>query len=341
MIRVEAAAWQGKTTYVRVVPDWSRPSPAAWSAAGTEGAEALMWLITCGLFAFLARRNVVAGRGDRAGARRLAVFMLVTGAVAFAVARHWVFDANSVWTVVLHAPGSVFAWAGIVWIYYLGLEPFVRRRWPHLLIAWTRLLEGRWRDPLVGRSLLYGLLAGLAIRVAAPALVAAGRVFERPDAIPWYDIAPIDIAGRFIGGQIMSFGYGALYAVAVMAVLLGSRLVTRRDGPAWTMTAAISFVVAFNRLAGLASGDWFVHAMVAALVAAVFLVALLRGGVLTFAVAILVWNNVADLAPTLDVSRWYAWRGFFAAVVLVTLAVWGFRNVLGRQRAFPQGALDV
>src|SRR5206468_2586371 len=43
---------------------------------------------------------------------------------------------------------------------YLALEPYVRRRMPELLIGWTRLLDGRWRDPRVGRDVLVGALAG-------------------------------------------------------------------------------------------------------------------------------------------------------------------------------------
>ena len=33
-------------------------------------------------------------------------------------------------------------YASIVWLFYLALEPYVRRLWPELLIGWTRLLSG-------------------------------------------------------------------------------------------------------------------------------------------------------------------------------------------------------
>ena len=52
-----------------------------------------------------------------------------------------------------------------VWLFYLGIEPAVRRRWPQLLVGWTRLLDGRWRDPLVGRAVLSGLLFALVVLV--------------------------------------------------------------------------------------------------------------------------------------------------------------------------------
>ena len=43
---------------------------------------------------------------------------------------------------------------------YLGLEPFVRRRWPGRLVGWARLLAGRWQDPRVGRDVLIGAATG-------------------------------------------------------------------------------------------------------------------------------------------------------------------------------------
>ena len=39
-------------------------------------------------------------------------------------------------------------------------------------------------------------------------------------------------------------------------------------------------------------------------------------------------------------SRWYASRQWVVLVFVVALALWGFRNVLGKQSAFPAGALD-
>jgi hypothetical protein len=47
-----------------------------------------------------------------------------------------------------------------VWLFYIALEPYVRRFWPQLLIGWTRLISGHMRDPLVGRDVLVGVAAG-------------------------------------------------------------------------------------------------------------------------------------------------------------------------------------
>ena len=47
---------------------------------------------------------------------------------------------------------------GMMWIYYLAIEPYARRFWPDALLGWTRLLSGHIRDPRVGRELLIGLV---------------------------------------------------------------------------------------------------------------------------------------------------------------------------------------
>jgi hypothetical protein len=39
----------------------------------------------------------------------------------------------------------------------------VRRRWPATLVSWSRLLAGRFRDPLVGRDVLAGCLWGVLV----------------------------------------------------------------------------------------------------------------------------------------------------------------------------------
>ena len=49
-----------------------------------------------------------------------------------------------------------FAWSCLLWVLYIALEPYVRRRWPATLVSWSRLLAGGFRDPLVGRDILAG-----------------------------------------------------------------------------------------------------------------------------------------------------------------------------------------
>jgi len=51
----------------------------------------------------------------------------------------------------------------VCWPVYVAFEPYLRRYVPNTLIAWSRLLDGRWRDPLVGGHLLAGVTLGIGV----------------------------------------------------------------------------------------------------------------------------------------------------------------------------------
>src|SRR5207249_1641223 len=83
---------------------------------------------------------------------------------AYSLLFRWALDPLQAWRGITRQP---FFPALAAWLIYLGVEPFLRRRWPHRLIGWTRLLEGRFADPLVGREVLLGFLAGAGIALAS------------------------------------------------------------------------------------------------------------------------------------------------------------------------------
>lgn len=51
------------------------------------------------------------------------------------------------------------------WLAYVAIEPLVRRRWPRILIGWRRMLGGQFRDPMIGRDLLIGSIAGIVLEL--------------------------------------------------------------------------------------------------------------------------------------------------------------------------------
>src|SRR5262249_1419530 len=113
----------------------------------------------------LARRNLRLGRGDRAGAFRVALFtFLAFGSARMFRADH-VAGEGELWILIKVLAYPTF-WAVLVWILYGALEPYARRRWPRLLISWKRLLAGALRDPLVGRDVLLGTTVGLVLVVS-------------------------------------------------------------------------------------------------------------------------------------------------------------------------------
>ena len=107
----------------------------------------------------LALRNLRLGRGDLRGAQRVAAVFVVLHMAGWLLWGKHVWDGPAL-VVSFLANLSWTLWEGLsLFTLYLGLEPFVRRRWPDSLISWSRLLAGRFRDPLVGRDLLLGMRA--------------------------------------------------------------------------------------------------------------------------------------------------------------------------------------
>ncbi len=67
---------------------------------------------------------------------------------------------------------------------------------------------------------------------------------------------------------------------------------------------------------------------------------LYRFGLLALVIGLSVSFALNDAPLTLDASRWYFWQGAFVVALVLGLAIWGFRNVLGKQTLLPAGALE-
>jgi len=220
----------------------------------------------------------------------------------------------------------------------------VRRRWPHLLIAWTRVLDGRWRDPLVGRSLLAGTGAALvAVGIVPGILAALTRVFGLPVAVPWFQVGLLNGGlGWFLASGTLPL-VGPVSALLAIATLLVLRLVLRHDRLAWLGCLLVWFGIA--TWVGLYAKPWVGVAPLgpmanAAALAGFLIVLLARHGLLAAAVFMSVMTALLNTPLTYDMTRWYAWRTGVVVVLIAGLVFWGFKNVLGRQSAFPAGALD-
>ena len=165
-VRIEAASHHGRPIWFSIIPSWQKIDRIDFAGApattkATDWITALIGMICLMCAIFLARRNLRRSRGDRKGALRLAFFIV---AVVF-----WgrMLRVDHVWDFGNEAPllgqllGEAVLGACVAWLLYIALEPYVRRHWPQTIISWTRLMSGRFRDPLVGRDLIFGTLMGL------------------------------------------------------------------------------------------------------------------------------------------------------------------------------------
>jgi hypothetical protein len=65
-----------------------------------------------------------------------------------------------------------------------------------------------------------------------------------------------------------------------------------------------------------------------------------RRGLLALAAGLSVNYVVRSTPWTLELAKKFAWRPILSVALIIGLALWGFRNVLGRQSAFPKLQLD-
>ncbi|MEM6796512.1 MAG: serine/threonine-protein kinase, partial [Acidobacteriota bacterium] len=162
---VKMAGFEGRPVYFRMFPEVDRDpeSGRSWIAL-LVGEFNYRWdllpMIAVLAALPLARNNLRRGRGDQRSARRLAGFVFLTILVLWVLRGPHLADLSGEVAMARLTLGRAMVNAAQVWLFYLALEPYVRRLWPRTLISWTRLLSGRFRDPQVARSGLYGVIFG-------------------------------------------------------------------------------------------------------------------------------------------------------------------------------------
>ena len=207
--RVEAAAYHGRPVFFAISGPWTHSARSAPVApSGFNAAiEWLASLIMPGLMlagAVLARHNVKLQRGDRVGAFRAASILFITSLMAWVLGSTHVSDVGVEINRLFQAVGSGLLDAAILWLTYLGLEPYVRRTSPDSLIGWTRLIAGRWNDPHVGRDVLIGASAGLLMTVLFPLYYLLPPLVGGPEPIPVLpDLRPFMGVRHVLGGLVL------------------------------------------------------------------------------------------------------------------------------------------
>jgi eukaryotic-like serine/threonine-protein kinase len=340
-LHVEGAAFRGRLVWFDVLPPWARPErmvPFQADRSHRVGeALSLTFLlsIVCAA-ALLARRHVGQGRGDMAGARRLARYMVMAGVVGWLLFADHVFDARGELSLAVRGVGSTLLLGLVIWTLYLALEPYVRRRWPQVLIGWTRLLAGRWRDPLVGRDALIGCAAGGAMALVAALAQRLPQWLGQPAFQPAANLldtllGPREILAELVYGQSSAAG-GAMACVLVL--LLARRLV----GNLWVAAVVALVVLAIPDMLVVDVPVWL-SLPIDLLLDGILVFVLVRYGLLAGVVTLYVVNRLLQFPLTSDFSSWTATPTLWALAVMVALAVYGFRTALAGRPALMAGLL--
>jgi hypothetical protein len=328
-LRIEAAAYRGKPVFFQMVWEWTRPermeaAPLRPGQAMANRVGFAIILVVIATALLLARHNLRLGRGDRSGARRLAALALVGELCGWLLGAHHVAEIGGELIQIIRGLGVCVLVAAVVWILYLAIEPYIRRHWPDMLVSWTRLLGGRWRDPLVGRDVLLGTALGVLVTLAIPFVrMIVLRGLGLPPLPPYGEFLDTTLGLRYVLTSLVGITVGTLANVMFLVlVLLVLRLALRRD---WL--AAIAFMVILSLQPSIQSPLPFVPAFILnVLGVGLPLYFVLRQGVLVTMVAMFVLNVMSAMPVPPSLGHW-AGDGMVAELFVVSLlAIYGFRT---------------
>lgn len=344
-LRVEAAAYKGTPVFFTLAGPWTRPSRMVErTRSRLESLQSLFSrAVIVGIFAgavLLAARNARRGRGDRQGAWFAARFMFVLS-FGFRVLRMWhVPDAflESERFFLLAVAMPLFD-AGTIWVVYMAVEPAVRRFWPDLLKGWSRLVSGRLRDPRVGRDLLYGTVAGMALAIIGSGHDLVVPLFGAPPPAPSHADLTVWSGAHMMLATMFLVGRNAVQNVGVtLFVIVLMRMVLRRKALAIGATVLVSSLVNVGQVIGSetpALDAAFAVALVIFVVAVV-----VRLGLLT--ALVMFCSYAAIITPPLSSSftSWHGQPGALAVLLVAVLACAGFWLARGRAPLFGRPLLD-
>ncbi len=323
-VRIEAASHRGRPVYFAIVGPWTRPDRQQPPPGSDRWLGYVSLLLLSGSLiaaALMARHNLKAGRGDRNGAIRLAAFLFAIQTIEFLLGAHHRPHLGIEWTQFARGASISFFSAGMIWLLYLALEPVARRLWPNLLIAWSRMLTGRLRDPMLGRDLLIGMMAGLAVVLMLRLQYFLPALVGRPPNLDTPRLDTLVSLRHALSGVLTLVDEAVLTALVVLMLFVGARLALRR---VWLAVAASTAILTLLFLSGYSSIDFFIVAGALA-GAGLMMFVLLRFGLLAEAVMVFSLNLSVSYPFTLNARAWYfdaALVGFAAFAVLI---VWGFR----------------
>lgn len=342
--RVDLATCDGSPVYFRVAEPFAdaadRPdraegeNVAAQAQRKPAGYGASMWMLMLAVAAAgpVAYRNWTRGRVDMSGALR------VVGLYAAAALVGWVFITTH--SASLHVErvmlmdmfGIMSFWGLTLLVVYLAVEPYMRRRWPERLSSWNRALSGRLRDPLVGRDVLVGVLAGVCF--AIPTKLVAPLLGTFYLVTPVYEPLTPNVPPGLVA-TMLSMALLRTAGTFVLLLLLG--LLLRRE---WAAAVVVIGLVAFGTRLQLPTFPenspltWLGAVAFGSLV----VLTAVRFGWLAVLVGVFTSSVLTIFPLTFAPHKWYTDATLTAVVALLALAGYGFFVSLRGQKWFSDDA---
>jgi len=340
-LRVEAAAYRGKAIFFALLSPWDKPSRMG-EQRRTRQNTILQWfnfgliLTIFGFGIWLATKNVRSGRGDLRGAMRLALCVVVAGLINWALLAHHVGSIAGVVLFILAMSVNLF-FGMMVWLLYAALEPYVRRHWPDTLISWSRMLAGKFQDPVFGRDVLLGTLFGLLAAMAdqLQPLVESGLGKAPIQPFGFSNSYSLDGLRGSIATVLFQAAASFSNALLVFFLFFILRLIFKRD---WLAAVLVGLLFCIPSIAAQ-------NPLIDALFTGPFIVAYLwilrRFGLVALTVLYFV-DQLADRIPlTTPLTAWYTEGGMVGVAAIVALALYGFHVSRAGKPLFAGDALEI
>jgi predicted Ser/Thr protein kinase len=341
-LRVEAAAYRGKPVFFQQIAAWTTPTrmpqtigertKVSWRSVVTQ-------LIVLGMFvaaALIARHNLRRGRGDRRGAFQLAAF------VSLAAVGVWLLDAKHFADPSIEMSrffiGQPLWAAGLLWVLYLAVEPYVRRFWPATLVSWSRLMARDWHDPLVGRDILFGVALGAIVSVLTLGANYGGYRLGHPMSPSVPDLQELlgttAVLARVLN-QVFNAVLNSIFALFGLVLL---KMFLKRENVASVVAIVLSMGLAMNGI--FDGGAPLLNGLAALLIVSIVVLTVQRLGLVATVVLFLVYFMLSSAAVTLDPSRWFFGDSVLLLLVPAALACYGFYASRGGEPLFGRRLLD-
>jgi hypothetical protein len=330
-VRIEAAAYRGRPAWFEVVWPWTMPERMEshpWPTAKLlyQAVFLTLLVLLLGASAFMARRNLVLGRGDRRGAFRVSLLLAGLGILSWVLGAHNVADWNAQVGLVMRGAGAVVLEAAFVWLVYLAVEPYARRLRPWTLVSWTRFLGGGFADRVVGRDVLAGLAWGVLVYFLTPLRYALPPLFGSPPPEPTFGyLDPLLGAGPLVSITLATVTDAILLSLGVLLLFVLLRALLRRDALA---AIALTAIVLLPEAAGASASSWY-HLPGLAVWLLTWILLLLRFGLLSAIVGLFVYDLLYVFPITTHLQSWKAGPTLLVLPLLAALAVASFRNAVG------------
>ena len=341
-LRIEAAAYRGKPVYFHTIARWTtatRMPAAVAERSRVQWSSALVQLVVLSMFVaagLIARDNIRKGRGDRRGAFKLAAI------ISLAAVGVWLLDSKHVADPGVEMSrffvGQPLWAAALLWLIYLALEPYVRRFWPTTLVSWSRLMAGQWRDPLVGRDILFGAALGAVMTVIGLSTdsISLALGYPSPPLVPELrQLFGTHVVIARTLNQVFNALLNALFAVYGMVLL---KMFVKRERVAIAVAIVLAFLLAARGV--FEGGSVVVNAAAALLMIAIIVLTIDRLGLVATVALFLTNMTTSGAVVTLDPSKWFFGNAMLLVALPAALALYGFYVSRGGEPLLGRRVLD-